>query len=414
MLHITIGTYRAYIFLFVFIASLLFYSAFFTSEGPPFARAGVGDNVSGWVWSSTIGWISLNCTNQGSCGASDYGVNVDVSGNASGYAWSSNIGWIDFNPPGPYPTTPNSGVHVNFVTGAVTGWARAYTCISPGCTGGWDGWIKMAGPGYGVTIDPVACQTTSGSYAWGGGDSANFVGWINFRGTDYGMDIDPSACVQPPDEPSNLRTSPDPPDYCVDPPWTINFAWDYNDPNTPPSPQEGYEIEIDNDSDFSSPEFQQARSPYANSFDLITIDPALLTAGVNYWRVRVTNELGRTSLWSNEGATPELPSLTVPVHPLPKPQFDYSPKSVSAGSEIRFTDQTVFDPASVPGSQSWLWDFGDGNSSTLQDPVHTYSVPGTYNVTLTATDDAGTCTMDPPVTINAKPRLPRYKEVPPQ
>lgn len=33
---------------------------------------------------------------------------------------------------------------------------------------------------------------------------------------------------------------------------------------------------------------------------------------------------------------------------------------------------------------SWLWDFGDGNTSTLQDPEHIYSIAGVYTVTLTA------------------------------
>lgn len=409
------GKHRAFIFLFAVFVLIFSYHIFFSPNDQPLARAGFGDNVSGWVWSSTIGWISINCTNQGSCASSDYGVNVDASGNASGYAWSSNVGWITFNPSGPYPSAPENGVQVDFVTGAVTGWARVYACVSPGCAGGWDGWIKMAGPGYGVAIDPVTCSTISGSYAWGGGDDANFVGWINFRGADYGMDINPSRCVQPPLEPSNLGTSPDPPDYCLDPPWTVNFAWDYSDPNVPPSGQQGYEIEIDNNSDFSSPEFGQAKSPYANPSDIITIDPTLLQAGVNYWRVRATNELGRTSLWSNEGATPELPSLTIPLHPLPKPVFDYSPKSVSAGVTIEFADQTVFDPSSDPASHAWLWDFGDGTPpSSLQNPTHLYSNPGTYSVILTATDDAGTCPIDPPVSLNAKPKLPKYREVPPR
>lgn len=33
---------------------------------------------------------------------------------------------------------------------------------------------------------------------------------------------------------------------------------------------------------------------------------------------------------------------------------------------------------------SWSWNFGDGNISTLQNPVHTYTIPGTYNVQLIA------------------------------
>lgn len=39
---------------------------------------------------------------------------------------------------------------------------------------------------------------------------------------------------------------------------------------------------------------------------------------------------------------------------------------------------------------SWLWNFGDGNTDTIQNPVHTYSANGTYTITLTVT--TGNCT----------------------
>jgi len=37
---------------------------------------------------------------------------------------------------------------------------------------------------------------------------------------------------------------------------------------------------------------------------------------------------------------------------------------------------------------SWLWDFGDGNTSDEQNPTHVYSTPGNYTVILTVTDDS--------------------------
>lgn len=39
---------------------------------------------------------------------------------------------------------------------------------------------------------------------------------------------------------------------------------------------------------------------------------------------------------------------------------------------------------------SWHWDFGDGTSSTEQNPTHTYASPGTYTITLTVTNAYGT------------------------
>jgi PKD repeat protein len=40
---------------------------------------------------------------------------------------------------------------------------------------------------------------------------------------------------------------------------------------------------------------------------------------------------------------------------------------------------------------TWLWEFGDGTSSTLQNPVHLFADTGVYNVCLTIWDSAGTC-----------------------
>ncbi|HSH65773.1 MAG TPA: PKD domain-containing protein, partial [Bacteroidia bacterium] len=51
---------------------------------------------------------------------------------------------------------------------------------------------------------------------------------------------------------------------------------------------------------------------------------------------------------------------------------------------VQFTDQSQNSPT------SWKWDFGDGTAtSTQQNPSHTYTVAGTYDVTLTATNTYG-------------------------
>jgi serine protease len=53
---------------------------------------------------------------------------------------------------------------------------------------------------------------------------------------------------------------------------------------------------------------------------------------------------------------------------------------------VTFTDQS-YDPDGT--IVSWLWNFGDSNTSTAQNPVHTYASSGTYSVTLTVTDNDG-------------------------
>lgn len=63
--------------------------------------------------------------------------------------------------------------------------------------------------------------------------------------------------------------------------------------------------------------------------------------------------------------------------------------SSAAGSDtltFNFTDTSSDSDGSIV---SWLWDFGDSTTSTLQNPSHTYAVQGTKTVTLTVTDNRG-------------------------
>lgn len=75
----------------------------------------------------------------------------------------------------------------------------------------------------------------------------------------------------------------------------------------------------------------------------------------------------------------------VPNSP-PVVNFSASPTSSCTGA-ITFTDN------SVPTPTSWLWDFGDGATSTQQNPTHTYGADGIYTVTLTATNNFGSNTL---------------------
>ncbi len=50
----------------------------------------------------------------------------------------------------------------------------------------------------------------------------------------------------------------------------------------------------------------------------------------------------------------------------------------------QFSDSSI-------GADTWTWDFGDGGSSTIQNPTHTYAVPGSYTVKLTVTNNVTGC-----------------------
>ena len=60
-------------------------------------------------------------------------------------------------------------------------------------------------------------------------------------------------------------------------------------------------------------------------------------------------------------------------------------QSAGTNENITFTDQST----SFGTISAWSWDFGDGNTSTLQNPVHQYTSSGNYTVSLTVTDEYG-------------------------
>jgi len=59
------------------------------------------------------------------------------------------------------------------------------------------------------------------------------------------------------------------------------------------------------------------------------------------------------------------------------------------------------------GANSYLWDFGDGNSSTAANPAHTYGSSGDYEVSLTAMNDCGADVLVLPITVAQRP-VPLY------
>ncbi|MEE9443188.1 MAG: PKD domain-containing protein [candidate division Zixibacteria bacterium] len=73
----------------------------------------------------------------------------------------------------------------------------------------------------------------------------------------------------------------------------------------------------------------------------------------------------------------------ITVHPKPIPDFTSDKNYICEGETVSFTDLSQY-------ATSWEWDFGDGTTSPLQNPTHTYHHQGEYDVTLVVTNDCGT------------------------
>jgi len=193
------------------------------------------DNLSGWAWFSTIGWVSFNNTNLNS--AIPYGENIDMAigdFNDGSYAWSSNVGWIDFNPAGPFPDIStnddyNYPVELDLDSGELRGWARII------CMSGDGGWIRfhpddddLLKDDWGVELETGANRCTADGkirikgYGW-----SDDFGWIKFNGTtqdgnEYGVYLDATPGIL-----SNISASPSISSPCS----AVSVSWAYNGSN---------------------------------------------------------------------------------------------------------------------------------------------------------------------------------------
>jgi PKD repeat protein len=96
---------------------------------------------------------------------------------------------------------------------------------------------------------------------------------------------------------------------------------------------------------------------------------------------------------------PEFNAFVVRTTPPPPPAaaFTFSPAAPQTNVAVAFTD------TSTGGPTIWQWTFGDGGTSTLRNPTHTYAVAGTYTITLTATNAGGSSQTTQSVTVAAPP-----------
>lgn len=87
--------------------------------------------------------------------------------------------------------------------------------------------------------------------------------------------------------------------------------------------------------------------------------------------------------WSDNGCRGEV-TQSITIHPNPTADFTFA--NVCKNETFSATDNS-----SVPSGNivSWFWTFGDGTTSTAQNPTHNYAASGNYDVTLTVVTDNG-------------------------
>lgn len=121
------------------------------------------------------------------------------------------------------------------------------------------------------------------------------------------------------------------------------------------------------------------------------INSNISAVGTYTYMLIVTNPAGTCS---------DTATVVVRIHPVPTAGFSFTPNNACAGTNVAFTNTSTGTTAGT----TYLWNFGDGFTSTATNPTHAYTAGGTFNVTLTVTNGPGcTSTFVLPVTALAIP-----------
>jgi hypothetical protein len=200
----------------------------------------------------------------------------------------------------------------------------------------------------------------------------------------------------------------------------VRFNWTFVDPG---DTQKDYQIQVDNNSDFSSPLID--KTSYNNSSQMFINDPPtyplLAWNTVYYWRVQVWDSAGNPSGWFYPPSSSVGPgvSFTTPAHSFPYPSFTSSPARPTLNTTVNFIDNSkcYSSPGNIEGncsSASYFWDFtNDGSTDSTKNgnATTTYNTTGIKTVTLKITDGLGSCSISKDINIGAK--VPNWQETAP-
>jgi gliding motility-associated-like protein len=146
--------------------------------------------------------------------------------------------------------------------------------------------------------------------------------------------------------------------------------------------------------DFDTPDTICQGTPvtFVNTSNPATVSSAwsfgdgTISTAINPIKAYATAGRFTVKLVNNFGACKDSITKTITVLPQPSADFTYTapPPGCSVPVTVSFTSSSA-------GAASYLWNFGDGTTSTLANPTHVYNVRGTFSVSLIVKSAAG-CT----------------------
>lgn len=120
---------------------------------------------------------------------------------------------------------------------------------------------------------------------------------------------------------------------------------------------------------------------FGNGATSVLVNPSTTYTSPGTYTVKLTAINGAQS--NTKTITNYITVLGAPIV-----NFSANPLSGCPGQAFNFSNTTNL---VTPGPGTWNWSFGDGSVSSVQNPTHIYQTPGTYNISLIATNSGG-CT----------------------
>jgi len=196
--------------------------------------------------------------------------------------------------------------------------------------------------------------------------------------------------------------------YCVTP--SHYFSWTYNDNDG--HTEIRYQFQVDNNSNFSSPEVNRDYTGLSNPSPTVNSQTAsiVVSPGSNqiaynttyYWRVKVYDAITDSGWISGS-------SFTTASHMYPTIDFNWIPVNPSQDEDTLFSDLSTIYGGATKSAWSWTFENGSPATSNVQNPTIQFTSIGDKQITLQLTDsDSYSCSESK--TINIQTLLPGWEE----
>lgn len=90
----------------------------------------------------------------------------------------------------------------------------------------------------------------------------------------------------------------------------------------------------------------------------------------------------KLTVWKGSETATQMQTITIAENPMPVACFTASSSTIKVGDSVIFANCSQ-------KAETYLWDFGDGNTSILENPTHHFSDAGSFTIQLTASNALG-------------------------